>query len=239
MPPPGTRWGIGDALIGLLVANLAAAVVGAVILAATGYADEAADGVLPLTMIAVLQVPLWLGYLGVPVWAARRKGHGVVRDFGLRMRPVDVPVGLAAGVGTQIVLIPLLYVGIFWLTDALGLDVDRDLSAAARELTDKATDPVGVVLLVLIVVVGAPIIEELFFRGLLLRAVEKRSGPTWALIVSSVVFGAVHLQLLQLPALTLIGVVLGWLTLRTGRLGPAIWAHVAFNGIATVLLLAE
>ena len=46
-------------------------------------------------------------------------------------------------------------------------------------------------------------------------------------------FAAVHLQLLQFPALVLIGLVLGWLTLRTGRLGPAIWAHVAFNATAT------
>ena len=52
-------------------------------------------------------------------------------------------------------------------------------------------------------------------------------------------FGAVHLQLLQFPALTLIGLVLGWLTLRYGRLGPAIWAHIAFNAVATVMLLAE
>ncbi len=94
-------------------------------------------------------------------------------------------------------------------------------------------------LLVLIVAIAAPIIEELFFRGLLLRAIEKRCGPRWALWVSSLVFAAVHLQLLQFPALTLIGLVLGWLTLRTGRLGPAIWAHIAFNSVAVVLLLAD
>jgi membrane protease YdiL (CAAX protease family) len=53
------------------------------------------------------------------------------------------------------------------------------------------------------------------------------------------VFGLVHLQALQFLALTVIGLVLGALTLRTGRLGPAIWAHVAFNGVATALLLAD
>jgi uncharacterized protein len=162
-----------------------------------------------------------------------------VADFGLRQERWDWLKGLGAGLGTQVVAIPLLYVLIFTITDALGWDIDQDLSAAARELTDKATDPVGVVLLVLIVAVLAPIIEELFFRGLLLRAVERRSGPTWALWVSSVIFGAVHLQALQFPALTLIGLVLGWMTLRTGRLGPAIWAHIAFNSVATALLLAE
>lgn len=236
---PPTRWGVGDALLGLLVANAAALFIGAAILSAAGYVEEGADGELPLTMIAVLQIPLWAGYLGMPLYAAKRKGNGVVADFGLRMQGWDVLRGLGAGLGTQIIAIPLLYLLIFAITDALGWDYDQDLSAAARELTDKATDPVGVVLLVLVVAIAAPIIEELFFRGLLLRAIEKRSGPTWALGVSSLVFGAVHLQLLQFPALTLIGLVLGWLTLRYGRLGPAIWAHIAFNAVAVISLLAE
>lgn len=236
---PPTRWGVGDALLGLLIANAAALFLGVAILAATGYVEEGADGELPLTMIAILQVPLWAGYLGMPLYAARRKGNGVVADFGLRMEGWDVLKGIGAGLGTQLIAIPLLYVLIFAITDALGWEYDQDLSEVARELTDKATDPVGVVLLVLIVAIAAPVIEELFFRGLLLRSIEKRSGPTWALWVSSLIFGAVHLQLLQFPALTLIGLVLGWLTLRTGRLGPAIWAHIAFNTVATVTLLAD
>ena len=215
------------------MANLAGAFVGAAILAATGNVDAAGLGTLSLTMVAVLQIPLWLGYLGAPVYAAKVKGNGVVRDFGLRMEPLDVLKGLGAGLGTQLVLIPLAYVLIFWFADAIGWDIDHDLSGAARDLVSKATDPGGVVLLVLITVVFAPVIEELFFRGLLLRSVEKRFGSRSALWASSIVFAAVHLQLLQFPALVIIGLVLGWLTIRSGRLGPAIWAHVAFNATAT------
>jgi membrane protease YdiL (CAAX protease family) len=219
------------------VANLVGAVAGAVILVVSGYDDEAANGALPLTLVAVLQVPLWAGYLGAPLYAARVKGNGLVADFRLRMEALDVPKGLGAGLAAQIVLIPVFYLLFFTLADAVGWDLDRDVSGAARELVSKATDPLGVVLLVLITVVGAPIIEELFFRGLLLRSVERRFGSRWGLWASSVVFGAVHLQALQFPALVLIGLVLGWLTLRTDRLGPAIWAHVAFNGTATATLL--
>jgi len=225
------RWGLGDAAVGLLIANAAALFIGAAILAATGYVEEAADGELPLTMIAVLQIPLWAGYLGVPLWAARVKGDGVVADFGLRTEPRDVPLGLVAGLVTQFVAIPLLYLPIFHLIG------DRDLSESARELTDKATDVIGVVLLVLIVVVLAPIIEELFFRGLLMRSLERRWGRWWALAIQALVFGAVHLEPLQLPALVLFGLVAGWLAQRSARLGPAIWAHVAFNAGATVTLL--
>lgn len=225
-------WGVGDAVAGFLLANACAVVAGAVILAATGQGATPVNE-LSLAMVAVLQVPLWIGYLGAPLWAAGRKGHGIVEDFGFRMRWSDIPIGLAVGVATQLLIIPLLYIPIFWLTG------DRDISAPARSLTDRATDPTGVVLLILIVVVGAPIIEELFFRGLFLRSVERRLGSRWALVVTSVVFGAIHLELLQFPALALAGLVFGGLAVWSGRLGPSIWAHIGFNGVAVVTLLSN
>ena len=225
------RWGMGDAAAGLLLANVCAVLGGSLILAATRNQSTDYED-LPLTMVAVLQIPLWLGYLGAPLWAARTKGNGIVADFGFRTRWMDAPIGLAIGVATQVALIPLLYIPIFWLTG------DQDVSAPARGLTDRATDPVGVALLVSIVVVGAPIIEELFFRGLLLRSVEKRFGTRWALAATSLLFGAIHLQLPQFPALATAGLVFGILTVRSGRLGPAIWAHVGFNGIAVITLLS-
>lgn len=225
------RWGLGDAWLGLLIANAAALFGGVAILAATGYVDTDSDD-LPLALIALMQIPLWAGYLTMPLVAARRKGNGVVADFGLRVRPWDVPVGLVIGVLTQLVLVPLVYLPIFQIIG------DRDVSADARALTDRAEDPFGVVLLVLIVVIGAPIVEELFFRGLLLRSAERKWGKFWAVAVSSLVFGAVHLQPLQFPALVAVGVVFALLTLRTGRLGPAIFAHVGFNAVAVGSLLA-
>jgi len=230
-PLPAVRWGLGDAWLGLLLGNVAALFVGVLILAATGYADTESDA-LPLAIIALLQIPLWAGYLTMPIHAARRKGNGLAADFGLRMRPLDVPVGLVIGVLTQVLVVPLVYVPIFWVIG------DRDVSADARALTDRADSPFGVVLLVAIVVIGAPIVEELFFRGLLLRSLQNRWGSVWALLISSFVFGAVHLQPLQFPALVVVGLILGWLTLRTDRLGPAIFAHIAFNAVAVGSLLA-
>jgi membrane protease YdiL (CAAX protease family) len=221
---------VGDALLGLLVANVLAIVVGTMILVAAGHAETDADE-LPLTLIALIQVPLWVGYLGAPLWAAARKGARLVEDFGLRVTWADVPLGLVAGALTQLLLIPILYLPIFWVFG------DQDLSAEARELTDRADSPLGVVLLIVIVVIGAPIIEELFFRGLFLRALERRWNTPVAVIVSSAVFGLVHLQLLQLPALILFGAVAAFLAVRTGRLGAPIFAHVAFNAIAVATLL--
>src|SRR5690606_26443958 len=100
---------------------------------------------------------------------------------------------------------------------------DLDVEGPARELTEMARSPVDAILLVLIVAVGAPVIEELFFRGLLLRSLERRVGSRVAIAGSALVFAAVHFQVVQFPALVMFGLVTGWLTVRSGRLGPAIW----------------
>ena len=230
-PATPPRWGLKEAFVGLIVAELAAVVGGALILMAAGRTGTDAVEDLPLSLIALLQVPLWLGLLGAPLYAAYRKGDGLRAEFGFRMVPRDIPVGLLWGALAQLVMVPLIYLPLFWLIGR------EDLSAPARELTDKAQG-IGIALLLLVVVVGAPIVEELFFRGLFLRALDRRIAAGWALVVSSAVFGVVHLMPLQFPALMAFGLVAGWLAQRYGRLGPAIWAHVAFNGVAVGLLLA-
>jgi membrane protease YdiL (CAAX protease family) len=139
-----------------------------------------------------------------------------------------------SGVGAQLILVPLISYPVLELT---GQSVD-DLSAPAREIADRAGGPLGVVLLVLLVGVGAPIAEELFFRGLLYRSLEKRWNEWTALVVSSVVFGLTHFQPLQFAGLTAAGFVFGYLVKRSGRLGPAIVSHLAFNLTSVVILLA-
>src|SRR6185503_4702101 len=133
----------------------------------------------PLWLVAILQAFLWLGLLGAPVLAARTKGNGVVEDFGLRFRLIDVPVGLVIGVVSQLVLVPI--VSLPWIA-LLGKDLD-DLDDSARALADKATDPLGVALLFVIVVLGAPVVEELFFRGLLQRSLLRRVAPVLAVAI--------------------------------------------------------
>jgi membrane protease YdiL (CAAX protease family) len=110
----------------------------------------------------------------------------------------------------------------------------------AKHLTDKAHHSVsGAVLLVLIVVIAAPIVEELFYRGLLLRSLERRVGNGWAVVWCGLIFGASHFELLQLPALAVFGMVLALLAQRSGRLGPSIFAHMAFNGVTVFALLSR
>lgn len=228
------RWGMGQAVIGWLVAYSASSLFTVLVLVPSfGYSADDIDAKrYSLAFLALGYPPLWLGFVGAPVWAAATRGAGVVKDFGLRVRAIDLPVGAASGVAAQFLLVPAVSVPIFWLTNT---DLDK-LSEPARELGAKANTPGGVLLMFLIVGIGAPIAEELFFRGLVLRTMEKRFGTAWAVVGSSVVFGATHFQPLQFPALTAVGAVFALLAVRTGRLGPAIAAHMAFN-TATVIVL--
>lgn len=234
-PGPDPRWGLGDAIGGWVLAYGALAVFGSVLLAAFGYTGERAKfDNLPLTMIALQFPPLWLGFVLVPVWAAATKGDGVVRDFRLRLRPIDVPLGLAGGLFAQFVLVPAISLPILKLA---GKNLD-DLAKPAQDLADKAHGSGGVILFAVIVAIGAPIAEELFFRGLLLRAVEKRWTLSVGVAVSSVVFGVSHFEPLQMPALVLAGATFGLLAARTNRLGPAVIAHMTFNAATVVSLVA-
>lgn len=200
------------------------------LLAAAGSETDEADET-TIAALAAVSLILWTFLVGVPLVATRFKGAGPVRDLGLRFRPVDL-AAFPLGVALQAVVVPALYWPLLRLLDRTAGDVESE----ARELTDAASGA-GIAVLVVIVGIGAPFAEELFFRGLLLRAVEKRWSLAVAVVASTVVFGLSHFQGIQLPALLLFGAVAGVLTVRTGRLGPAILCHAGFNAWTLYLLL--
>ena len=93
-------------------------------------------------------------------------------------------------------------------------------------------------------VVGAPFFEELFFRGVVLRALARIFGrwggwvgPGLAIVVSGVLFAMAHAESLQLLGLSIFGVILGVVSYRTGRLGMNIVAHASFNLLALTAVL--
>lgn len=178
----------------------------------------------------VAQAWLWLIYGAAPLIVVITMGRGPVADLLTRITWRDIPIGVAAGLGVQLIIVPLLYWPVLEFTDF-------DPGEAARELTDRVDGRLDVILLIIIVGVMAPLVEELFYRGMLLGALRRVLGDGWGNLAQAVIFGAAHFQLLQFPALVIVGWVFGYLTIRYGRLGPAWMAHAAFNGITLVNLL--
>jgi membrane protease YdiL (CAAX protease family) len=230
--PGRPTWGIPDALFGWGAAWVFAQIVGSFVLLAGGYRTRAEIEGAPLGWTMAAAIWIWIAFVVVVVLVGDRKGDGWVEDFHVSIRPVDVPVGIVAGVAAQFLLVPLISYPILHLS---GKDAD-DLARPAQELADKAHGAGGALLFLLVVGVVAPVVEELFFRGLVFRAFEKRWDRWWALLASSAMFALTHFQLLQFLPLMAAGAVFGLLVVRSDRLGPAIVAHMAFN-ISTVVVL--
>jgi membrane protease YdiL (CAAX protease family) len=85
--------------------------------------------------------------------------------------------------------------------------------------------------------IAAPVCEELTFRGYLQTTLALRRRPALAIAASALLFGAIHLDPVRLPALLVLGGVFGWLTWRAGSIWPSVAAHAVNNGIAAALLL--
>jgi membrane protease YdiL (CAAX protease family) len=144
-----------------------------------------------------------------------------------------VPLGAAVGLVGQYGLIPLLYLPF----ERADHTLRRQLGQPAQRDTGAAHTSSSLVALVILLAVAAPVVEELFFRGLLLRGLLNRMPAPAAIAVSAVLFGLAHFEWVQLAGLAAFGVLLGILAWRTKRLAPSISAHMAFNAAAVATVV--
>ena len=219
---PGRTWGVLDALAGVLVVPLSVAVA-ALVLAPLG-----APGVVALT---VATAALGVGALLAARRPARQSG-GLGGALGLD-RPRLSDIGL-------VVLFSLVATGAVALATVLvGLVVPALEGVAPDNTSGLRDEPLGVLLVVAAAaVLVAPVVEELLFRGLVLRGLMLRLGFWPAAVVSSTLFGLLHATGTWLQAVPVVvatgvfGLALCVLVRRTGRLGPAILAHALRNALA-------
>ncbi|MHB1774879.1 MAG: CPBP family intramembrane glutamic endopeptidase [Acidimicrobiales bacterium] len=244
---PATRgdaaaW-VAFALLGFIAGQLVALVLTVVAASIAGQGNQlsriASMAKPPEWYIAVSLIGLWVGFFGGPWIATKARGTGrLLADLGVRFRMVDL-WGLLIGVGAQI-LVGILY--------APFIKHLKNFNAPTQKLTG-GSHGVGFVLIAVLTVVGAPFFEELFFRGLLFRALARlftpsRLGPgtartvglVGAVVVDGLLFGLAHGELEQLAGLAVFGMVLAAVSYRTGRLGMNIVSHASFNLVAVLAL---
>jgi len=218
-------------VFGFAAGLLLSAVTASIAIATTHYRDTAGTPV-PVAVTVADLIGLWIGLVGAAVLWSRRYGSGRLgADYGYRIGAWwDVVLGAAVGAACQWGLVPLLYLPFeradHKLAHQLGQQTQKEVGAAHTSLS--------VVVVLLFLAIAAPLVEELFFRGLLLRSLAGWLHPGAAVLVSGLLFGLAHFEKLQFAGLALFGVVLGVMAWGFGRLGPSIAAHMTFNTIAVV-----
>ncbi|NMB21334.1 MAG: CPBP family intramembrane metalloprotease [Firmicutes bacterium] len=111
----------------------------------------------------------------------------------------------------------------------------REIGSAGALLNSK--EPLILLGIVLLLVVGAPLGEELFFRGLLLNLWRERYGGKKAVIFSALTFALLHFYLLQFVPVLIAGVLLGILFVRTENIVIPIIAHATANSLVLLAWL--
>jgi membrane protease YdiL (CAAX protease family) len=125
-----------------------------------------------------------------------------------------------------------------WLIERLWGDPGG--SNPLLELVLTSSDPLALALFAFTAVILAPLFEETLFRGVLLPVMGEKFGAPVAVLASAAVFAVAHLSLGELAPLFVLGIGLGWLRWRTGRLACCTLMHALWNGLtfANLLLLA-
>ncbi len=122
---------------------------------------------------------------------------------------------------------------IFLLSEWLGLSSIGSQQIAAAEAMLSQFQAVPLWLIVATMAVVPAICEELCFRGFVFGALRTRLDGVWTAILSAALFGVFHEVLFSgrlLPS-TFLGLVLGFVRLRSGSVLPGILLHALYNGL--------
>lgn len=182
---------------------------------------------------AQLVVALALGgtALGFAVSDARGMLGGAFERLGLTRLAISA-IGLAA-------LAWLAYLGVAAVLSPLLSPEQEDIT---RELGTDEGSLVSIVAAGLLIVIAAPLSEEMFFRGFVFSGL-RRSTSLWpAAFVSGLIWGSLHLGAGNPGVaiqLSIFGVILAWLYERSGTLWAPIIAHAINNSIAFTLLVTD
>ena len=180
-----------------------------------------------------------VGY-GPSIWwcrfASRRWGTGdLAVDIGLRPRLADLgwgPVIWLGAVGAQVAI------------GALVVAFGVPLVGNTEGISEIRADRTYVVSLVITAVVAAPIVEEMVFRGVVLRGLRSRLPVVASIGLQGVLFGIAHVDPVRgvgniglVMVLSGVGISLGVAAVLLGRIGPSIVAHAIFNGAVLLIVL--
>lgn len=146
---------------------------------------------------------------------------------------------------------PLRFVGIGLGTVGFGLLLTNiimkamagtDLLTSALKLMENAfnaqTNLDGLVL-ILTVAVGAPIVEELLFRGVLFEELNRYVSVKTTIFLTALIFGLYHFNILQSPNTLVMGLVMAWTYYKTRSIKASIIIHATNNILALIPIIDQ
>jgi membrane protease YdiL (CAAX protease family) len=190
------------------------------------------------SFMLTLQALFWAGLLIGPLLASligKYKFMGKEKMFALGFKPRWLLWALGLGLGAQAISLSL---GLL-IQQAYG---EGSANGNAAQVAEAFSD-VSPIILFLMLAVGAPIVEEIFYRGLVFTAVANRFGLLAGGIVSSLLFGISHYQgggyngLFVVMLTSALGGVLAYARYRSKGLALPILIHMVFNAVAASALI--
>ncbi len=226
---PETGWSGLTATIGVMIAALVM-ITGTILVAIFDPEFETTAG----RNAAQLVVGLSFGgtAIGFALYDAKGKLKGAFDRLGLTGRIALATIGLTA-------LAWLFYILFAAILTPL---LQPDQQDVTRELGTDKDSVVSIAIAAVLIVVLAPLSEELFFRGFMFASLRNSMSLWPAALISALVFGLLHLSGGNIGVaiqLAVLGVILAWLYERSGTLWAPIMAHTLNNTIAFILLVTD
>jgi membrane protease YdiL (CAAX protease family) len=171
-----------------------------------------------------------LGFLFIPLFivgklAGVKFSSALDKGFKGQGKLIGLSMGMAVFTYPVVLLIQNLW--LFML---------KSLGASPQNMELPPISGTLELLLAVVTIAGtAAFAEEFCLRGVLLPGLRGRMKPIWALTITSIVFTLMHGSFTALPYTFLLGWLLGYLTLRSGSIFPAMAFHFTNNAIATLL----
>jgi membrane protease YdiL (CAAX protease family) len=213
---PYANWGAGTAVVGVLVA-LAAGIALGIPAVVAGHKP---DGDLTSFGNVGVQLATALGFLLVPMAIAAQRGAGgmeILRRLGVRPFRPSALKWMAAAIGAYLVFATFY-----------------SLVIVEPEQKDIAEGFGALPLQVLLIVIAAPISEEVCFRGMLYGGLRERLPRIPAALLGGLIFGGLHALtgVSAVPPLMAFGFILCLLYEKTGSIVPGILLHMLNNSVA-------
>tara|TARA_B110000037_G_scaffold214519_1_gene270540 strand:- start:383 stop:1153 length:771 start_codon:yes stop_codon:yes gene_type:complete len=143
--------------------------------------------------------------------------------------PVPIKKAISVGLASLVVCYCVLIAFVpLWKLLLQGLNIPFEIQEPVQMLLDGGS-PLEMALMYILIVVGAPLGEELLFRGGIFRFLNSRISMPYAAIASSILFGLVHFNVYSFGPLVILGLAMCFVYYKTGSLFANITLHAAFN----------